>query len=221
LSHGDFEYDATYFERHYASPLYRRYVVMRNQFIWRELTQHVSAGRFLEIGFADDNLIRFFRDDFDVFGIDLSQFAVQSLPQEYAEERFAVCDVAQEPIPFRTKFDVICAVNTVEHLADPMFALRNIGKALKPGGILGVYLPTASNLLSEIQYRLLYDVEEHIYRPSVGSLRRALQSVGLTHHAEYAASFMPLKVSHPLILKSLNLYFGVWAKVKVPPGGSA
>lgn len=214
MSHAEFDYDAAYFDKHYASPLYRLYVTMRNRFIWREVTRHATSGRFLEIGFGDDNLIRFFRDDFDVFGIDVSEFAVESMPAEYAPDQFAVSDIAQEPIPFEGVFDVICAVNTVEHLADPRFALANIAGALAPGGVLGVYLPTESNQLSEIQYSLLYDVEEHIYRPSVRSLRTLLSDVGLEKQDEYAASFMPLKVSRPLLLESLNLYFGVWAKTR-------
>lgn len=222
MSDAEFEYDAAYFDEHYASPLYRRYVARRNRFIWREVTQHApTTGRFLEIGFGDDNLIRFFRDGFDVFGVDVSEFAVESVRADYAPERFAVCDIAREPIPFDGRFDVICTVNTVEHLSDPEFALSNIAAALKPGGALGVYLPTASNRLSQAQYNLLYDVEEHIYRPSVESLRTLLSDVGLEKRDEYAASLMPLRVSHPLVLESLNLYFGVWVKAGSPEEGVA
>lgn len=208
----DFQYDEAYFDNHYSSSLYRRYVTVRNRFIHDEVTKYASSGRFLEIGFGDDNLIQFFDDDFDVFGIDVSNVAVESVTGKYDPRRFANCDVAREPIPFDGNFDVICTVNTVEHLADPEFALQNIAGSLRERGVLAVYLPTESNVLSRTLYKFRYDVEEHIFRPSVASLKCLLRGVGLDEREAYAAGLIPLKISHEWILESLNLYLGIWQK---------
>lgn len=208
----DFQYDEAYFDEHFSSAFYRRYVNVRNKFIRREVTKYVSSGRLLEIGFGDDNLIKLFHGEFDVFGVDVSDFAVESVTDRYNPQHFANCDVAEEPIPFDGKFDVICTVNTVEHLPDPKFALRNIAGSLRENGVLAVYLPTQSNRFSRTLYKFLYDVEEHIFRPSVASLRRFLHAAGLSRRNEYAANFIPIKISHPIFLDSLNLYLGIWQK---------
>lgn len=209
----DFQYDEDYFNDHYSSPLYRRFIGIRNRFIHREVTKYVSSGRFLEVGFGDDNLIKFFDDDFDVFGVDVADVALESMRDKYDAGRFVKCDVAEESLPFDGQFDVICTVNTVEHLSDPQFALQNIAGSLGEGGILAIYLPTESNTLSRLQYKLRYDVEEHIYRPSVASLRRLLSAAGLDKREEYAAGLIPFKVSRGFVLNSLNLYLGIWQKV--------
>jgi SAM-dependent methyltransferase len=205
-------YDEEYFRKHYSSVFYRRFISLRNRFIKREIRRWVSSGKFLEVGFGDDNLIRFFKDEFEVFGIDISTFAVNKIKKKYKRENFKACDVSMEIIPFPYKFDVICSVNTIEHLKNPIFALSSIFGSLREGGVFGIYLPTRSNILSKIQYGFLYDVEEHIFRPSLKLLRQILREIGFYRLGEYAASFFPFKISCDFVLNSFNLYFGVWGK---------
>jgi len=207
-----FNYDEKYFEQHFASPFYRRYLALRNKFIHNEITKLVPTGKFLEIGFGDDNLIKLFKNKFDVFGLDISEFAVKDITRRYDPSHFKTCDISKGRIPFKNKFSVICAINTVEHLSDPEFGLKNICNALLPGGIFLVYMPTASTALSRLQYRLLYDVEEHIYRPSIQSLKNTLTRIGFRLAQEYAGSVVPFKISNKPILESLNLYLGLWKK---------
>ncbi len=208
----DFKYDEKYFDRHFASAFYRRYVALRNKFIHRELKNLIPTGTFLEIGFGDDNLIKLFNTNFEIFGVDISEFAVNNTAHSYNHTHFKVCDISKEKIPFNTRFDVVCAINTVEHLSDPEFGLNNIYNSLRPGGIFITYLPTQSNLFSKIQYHFLYNVEEHIFRPSLKSLRNLLNRTGFHLVKEYAGSAIPVKISNKLLLESLNLYLGLWKK---------
>ena len=208
----DFKYDETYFANHFASPFYRRYVGLRNKFIHQELMRFAQIGKFLEIGFGDENLIKLFNKDFEVFGLDISEFAVREITRNYRSDHFTICDISKEKIPFNDGFDVIGAINTVEHLSDPEFALKNIYTSLETGGIFLVYMPTQSNLLSRFKYRQFYDVKEHIFRPSVRSLRDLLTRLGFRLVKEYAGSLIPLKISNLSLLQSLNLYFGLWMK---------
>lgn len=147
---GDFQYDEKYFDRHFASSFYRRYVALRNKFIHREVTRFIPSGIFLEIGFGDDNLLRLFKNDFDVFGLDISKFAVKAITQKYNPAHFKVCDISKETIPFNKQFNVICAINTIEHLSNPEFGLKNIYNALGTGGIFLVYMPTEKQLFIPI-----------------------------------------------------------------------
>lgn len=208
----NFHYDEKYFRRHYSTLFYRHYIAIRNKFIKSEIIKLISSGKFLEVGFADDNLIKFFKNDFDVFGIDISEFAIKKIKEKYNRTHFKICDISKEKILFDEKFDVVCAINTVEHFENPKFALQNIFNSLKKNGFFGVYLPTQSNIFSNAQYKILYDVEEHIFRPSIKSLKELLTRLGFNVCKEYAVSFIPLKISNEFILESFNLYFGLWRK---------
>lgn len=208
----EFDYDRAYFEQHYASPFYRWYVGLRNRFIKERVAQYVSAGGFLEIGFGDDNLIRLFADTFDIYGVDISPYAANQVNGSYPDSHFAVCDISAGAIPFAIQFDVICAINVVEHLPAPDAGLQHIYDALAPGGVFVAYLPTESNALSQLQYTLFYDVEEHIYRPTVPELQDKLHGLGLRRLEEYAASFIPITIRGQTALETFNLYCGFWQK---------
>lgn len=172
----------------------------------------MPSGKLLELGFGDDSLIKLFKDNFEVFGVDISKFAVKKIREKYDPAHFKVCDLSKEKIPFDEKFDIVCAVNTIEHLKNPKFALQNTFNSLKTNGIFVIYLPTQSNIFSKLKYKILYDVEEHSFRPSIKCLKKLLRELGFSLYEEYAASLIPLKVRNKFILESFNLYFGLWKK---------
>jgi len=201
-----------HFLKSFSLCFYTNYRNIRNRFIKREISRYVTSGKFLEIGFGDDNLIKFFDKEFEVFGIDKSDSSVNELKAKYNPSHFKTCDISCEDIPFKEKFDVICAINVLEHIQNPKFTLKTIFDALKPKGIFAVYLPTQSNILSKMQYKILYDVKEHIFRPSIKSLKKLIEGFGFNLCQEYAASFFPLKISNKIVLESFNLYFGLWMK---------
>jgi SAM-dependent methyltransferase len=212
-----FNYDKAYFDRHYSSPAYRRFIMGRNRFIRDEVGRYVSGGRMIDLGFGDDNLVRFFRDRFEVYGTDIAEHALVLLPQDYDREHFKVANLDRQAIPFDVKFDAVCAVNTVEHLAEPEAVLRKVYNALNDNGVFALYLPTRGNWLSRVQYRFFYDVPEHIYRPSVPELEALLERTGFLRRARFAATFLPLRLGGRWFLESVNLYFGVWQKSAARP----
>lgn len=62
-----------------------------------------------------------------------------------------VRDVFAEPVPFALdrQYDVICALDVVEHLPDDREALRWIHERLRPGGLLVVTVPAYQWLFSD------------------------------------------------------------------------
>ena len=208
----DFEYDKKYFERHYSSIFYSYYIKIRNKFIKNEIIKFVPSGKFLEIGFGDGNLLGGFDNDFDIFGVDVSEFAVKNVKEQFNSNHFKLCDMSKESIPFSVKFDVVCAINTIEHLVDPNFALKNIFDSLNKNGIFAVYLPTQTNFFSELSYKIMYDVEEHVFRPSSDSLKKLLLKIGFNLLKEYSATFIPFKVSNKFVINLSNLYLGLFLK---------
>jgi len=56
-----------------------------------------------------------------------------------------VCDLEQIPWPWKdNSVDEILMSHCLEHLDDPMGAVKEISRILKPGGIVNVYLPNFS-----------------------------------------------------------------------------
>lgn len=60
-------------------------------------------------------------------------------------------DVFPEPVPFplERRYDVVCALDVIEHLADDHEAIRWIGNLLQPGGLLIATVPAYQWLFSD------------------------------------------------------------------------
>lgn len=85
----------------------------------------------------------------------------------------------EKPLPFGDEFDVVLAINVIEHLRDPAAGVRTIRDALVPGGLLVAHLPTINGPVSRLIYRFAYAKDPtHIYRPSGEEVRRLLESNG-------------------------------------------
>jgi len=65
--------------------------------------------------------------------------------------------------PWRGKFDTVVCLNVLEHVRDPLAALRNMHAALEPGGRLILYVPQGPRLYSSLDevlgHRCRYDRE--------------------------------------------------------------
>ena len=209
-----FNYNKEYIKGLYSSSFYNTLITLRNRFIKDRIVEHFASGKCLEVGFGDGNLIETLAKKFEVYGVDISNFAIEEVTKKHSSERFKICDISKEKMPFNDKFDVIVALNVIEHMEDPKFALENIFNALRRKGIFVVYFPTRSNLISKLQYKFLYDVEEHVYRPSVKGFRGLMREVGFRKYSELVGSLIPFKISigSEIFLESLNLYFGIWGK---------
>jgi SAM-dependent methyltransferase len=141
------DYEALYDEDYYrgkgADPTidYERELVdpsTLRAYEWRailEIVQHLRAGitdvRWLDFGCGLGGLVRYGRSrGVEIYGFD----------DGYAAER-----MREERIPALTaadldaaggSFDVVTAVEVVEHLVDPMPTLRQIARVLRPDGLL-------------------------------------------------------------------------------------
>jgi ubiquinone/menaquinone biosynthesis C-methylase UbiE len=90
-----------------------------------------------------------------VVGLDLEASQI-TLARKLAEERklktvdFKVGSVYELPFPHQS-FDAVFAHALIEHLGDPLAALRELRRVLKPGGVAGISSPDWSgNLMAPV-----------------------------------------------------------------------
>ena len=142
----------------------------------------------LEIGCGYGNLLSRFEGHYRLAGIDLSAHAVRVAKARLPKATLIAADL-QRSLPFLEPFDVVVAVNVIEHLSDPAAAIGAIHGALIPGGLCVVHLPTVNGPVSRLIYRFAYSKDPtHIYRPSGNEVRRLFESQGL---AEIEGSYAP------------------------------
>ncbi len=107
------------------------------------LLGRLTPGRVIEIGCADGRFLEVLRQrGWSVVGAEL-----QGQEHEYIRQLDA-----SEPLPFGPEFDVVLAVEVIEHMADTSSFLANCAAILKPGGIL---ILTTPNLLFGVNRLLM------------------------------------------------------------------
>jgi SAM-dependent methyltransferase len=112
-------------------------------------------------------------------GTDFSEDALRFC-RERGHVRLCKADAAA--LPFRDEqFDIITALDVVEHLDDDLDALRELRRTLRPGGLLVISVPAYPTLWSYWD-----DILGHRRRYTVRSMREAVRKAGL----------VPLKVSY-------------------------
>jgi SAM-dependent methyltransferase len=148
---------------------------------WRailEIIEHVRGGirdvRWLDYGCGLGGLVRYGR----ARGIDISGF-----DEGYAAER-----MREEGIPALTageldaaagSFDVITAVEVMEHLVDPMPVLQQIATLLRPGGLFFLTTGNAAPFRGRLEKWSYVHAEVHVGYFEPVTLEAAFRSVGL------------------------------------------
>ena len=130
-------------------------LLVRLVFFLLELSFRPNArelrGKVLDIGCG---LGHFFKVYPEAYGIDLNPYCVQ-----YCTERGYKCvqgDVYHIPFPSEF-FDGVLLCHVLEHLDDPDGALTEVGRVLKPGGILSIRVPTASGFRVDSTHKVFFD----------------------------------------------------------------
>ena len=82
----------------------------------------------------------------------------------------------------QASFDVVCALQTLEHVPDPIAFVRDIGSYLKPGGVLYIEVPNLADPLRSLYgntaYERFYFHEAHLFYFSAKSLLTVMRRAG-------------------------------------------
>jgi SAM-dependent methyltransferase len=173
-------YDPEYFRRLYGEvPAQSRWDRGRDARIERIVLEHapLGGGALLDVGCGYGYLLGRFRDRYRSFGVELSGHAG---PVARGRGAHVVQADLQGGLPFaQAAFEVVVAVNVIEHLLDPAAGVRAIGEVLRSGGLCVVHLPTISGPVSRGLYRLFYAGDPtHVYRPSGREVRALFEDQG-------------------------------------------
>ena len=142
----------------------------------------------VDIGCGYGWLLDYFDSAKRVCGSDISEHAIEVARKRSPSREFKVADI-QAGVAFDSKFDLVLAINVIEHLPNPAAGIKAICDGLKPGGITLVHLPTINNAFNKWEYKYLYDSDPtHIYRPKGLEIRKMFEDNGLKTMRD---SFLP------------------------------
>ena len=134
-------------------------------------------------------------------GSDISEHAIAMAKSRNPERTYEVADLLDGP-PFPGTFDVILAVNLVEHLTDPARGVDNIRALCAPGSLVLVHLPVVDNKLGKWIYDRTYASDPtHIYRPTGKQVKALFEERGFTTVRE---SYLPHTL--PQVTRHLRLH---------------
>jgi SAM-dependent methyltransferase len=167
-----------------------------------------SDAALLDVGCGYGHLLARFRDRYELYGVELSEHAAGAARAALPRARLVRADI-QRGLPFRGRFDVVLAINVIEHLSDPGSAVAAIREALVAGGLAVIHLPTINGPVSRTIYRFAYEADPtHVYRPSSREVVRLFTSEGFSvlegSHAPHSRWMLSDLGWHPAYLAAFR-----------------
>lgn len=139
------------------------------------------SGKLLDIGSDWGHLLKLAGDrGYDGVGLEAS-LGVADL----SRQAFGV-DVIEGSFPEHKfdpgTFDIVVMNHLIEHIEDPVRALSEAQRILKPAGILAVGVPNFESLMSRVKAERWQGIQpsQHVWQLSADALGMLLQEVGLT-----------------------------------------
>ena len=160
----------------------------------------------LEIGCGTGGLTQTLISFGDVTGFDISSEAVEFC-KEKGLQNVLVQDVTKlDTTPYNGKFDLILALDVLEHLQDDVLAMKKVRDMLKDGGYFFVNVPAHKFLWSEHDEAL-----EHKRRYHRVELTKKLKDAGF----EIASNSYFVTLISPLIIL-YRMYGNIFGKSAYP-----
>jgi len=171
----------------------------------------MEPGRALEIGCAGGAYLERLRSDgWEVSGVEFSPEAAAAARSRDFSVEVGPIETAELP---REPVDLVVAWMVLEHLHDPVGALRRLKAVTRPGGWLACSVPNAASLERRVfgQHWYSLALPRHLHHFDPGSLSRVLSAAGWT----------VIRVQHQRILLNLMASLGLVLEGRRGPVGAA
>ncbi|MFM9095583.1 MAG: class I SAM-dependent methyltransferase [Actinomycetes bacterium] len=171
----------------------------------------LNEASVIDIGCGYGWLLDYFDEAKLICGSDISEHAIEIAQKRKPERYYKVADI-QNGVAFDNKFDLVLAINVIEHLTKPKEGIKAICQALKPGGLTLVHLPTINNKFNKWEYKYLYESDPtHIYRPKGKEIRKmfeannmkTLRDSFLPHFPAMLTRLLPIHQAYLAVYKKL------------------
>jgi SAM-dependent methyltransferase len=172
--------------------------------------------RFLDVGCGTGRLLCDLRALGDARGVDASDEAIGFSRKRGVGDLVEKADFRH--LPFRDgAFDIVTAVDTLEHIEEDVAALEEWGRVLRPGGRLFIFVPAHRWL-----WILQDEVSGHVRRYTARTLRTAIADAGLrVERMSYVSTFLfPVIFIGRLWLKVLRRFREITTENDLHPSWS-
>ena len=162
--------------------------------VTKGLDAHPSAKTLLDIGAGTGLLVAEARvRGLDATGVEPSRALVEAARRQNHVEIFQ--GTVPHPSLDGKRFDVVCLVDVIEHVANPVGLLRDCAARLSPGGIMIVVTPDVSSLAARVLGKRWWHLRlAHVGYFSRHSLTIAAETSGLQAMTFFRARwFFPIQ----------------------------
>jgi 2-polyprenyl-3-methyl-5-hydroxy-6-metoxy-1,4-benzoquinol methylase len=205
------DYDASYFATVYGSasktgePQQTRIDRARDRLLVSiartSLNRPLSQASVVDVGCGYGWLLDTFASAKTLAGSDISEHAISMASRRHPDRDYRQADLLDGP-PFEGTFDVVLAVNLIEHLTNPAKGVESISALCTEGSVVLVHLPVIDNAWGSWIYSKTYAKDPtHIYRPTGREVRSLFESLGFTSLRE---SYLPHRL--PRVTRHLRLH---------------
>jgi SAM-dependent methyltransferase len=164
---------------------YFNYDYWDNDWYWRSVIKNIKKykikGEVLEIGCAFGFLLERISSFFEeIYGFDVSEFAVGKAKKNIPKAKLSVGDINQDDFPYKDrKFDLVLALDVLEHTDSIENSLKKIARILKDGGYLIISVPIKDSFFGKLFNIFDRDVS-HISVPDRKELFEVINKYDLT-----------------------------------------
>jgi len=158
------------FEEDYYQQVYKNYNLQNPDHKYRfylslieKFRPKVSKPDLLELGCAFGKFVNFLPKNWNIYGLDPSNFAINKARQIAPHANLAVASLPN--IPFKENFDIITAFDVLEHIPSLKKTIHNIKKKSAPAGIFLFVVPVYDGPTGPI-IRLLDRDPSHVHKKS-------------------------------------------------------
>lgn len=149
----------------------------------------------------------------EVFGLDISDASVREAGAKGIKAR--LCDLEAEELPFpEGEFDLVMALDVLEHVFDPTAVLEKMKRVAKNDGALLICFPNHFDLINRLRILLGFGIVHwhhrktkvweyfHVRFPTLAEIREWIGANGLSIHKLQINSSVP-RVLRPFVPKPL------------------